>query len=68
MSRGPRLWPGKPYPRGATWDGAGTNGLPATDHAPPRSGSRVPVTTVCWPFPSPGRRYRAPDHAAQSIR
>ena len=29
----PRLWPGKPYPLGATWDGAGVNFALFSEHA-----------------------------------
>jgi len=28
-----RVWPGRPYPRGATWDGAGVNFALFTEHA-----------------------------------
>jgi glycogen operon protein len=28
-----RVWPGKPYPQGATWDGAGTNFAIFSEHA-----------------------------------
>ena len=29
----PRLWPGKPYPLGATWDGSGVNFALFSEHA-----------------------------------
>src|SRR6185312_4770360 len=28
-----RVWPGRPYPLGATWDGAGTNFAVFSEHA-----------------------------------
>src|ERR1700710_1263111 len=28
-----RIWPGRPYPLGATWDGAGTNFALFSEHA-----------------------------------
>ena len=28
-----RVWPGKPYPLGATWDGAGVNVALFSEHA-----------------------------------
>ena len=31
--RRPKLWPGKPYPLGATWDGQGTNFALFSEHA-----------------------------------
>ena len=33
MSSPPRAWPGKPYPLGATWDGAGVNFTLFSEHA-----------------------------------
>jgi glycogen operon protein len=28
-----RIWPGQPYPLGATWDGSGTNFAIFSEHA-----------------------------------
>jgi isoamylase len=51
-----RIWPGKPYPLGATWDGAGVNFALFSEHAtgvelclfgaedPPRESERLAVT------------------------
>ena len=36
-----RLWPGTPYPLGATWDGAGTNFALFSEVA--EAGGAVPV-------------------------
>jgi glycogen operon protein len=67
------LWPGKPYPLGATWDGKGTNFALFSEHATQvelclfddqEHETRLPLTEVSnfvWhgyaPFVQPGQRY-----------
>ena len=57
-----RVWPGRPYPLGATWDGAGVNFALFSEHA-----TKV---ELCL-FDSPGRRPRSrsasplPEHTDQ---
>ena len=69
----PRVWPGQPYPLGATFDGVGTNFSLFSQHAEAvelclfddaGTETRIPVTEVtghCWhaylPDAGPGQRY-----------
>ena len=56
----PRVWPGRPYPLGATWDGAGVNFALFSEHA-----TKV---ELCL-FDAAGRRQGdAPDRAAGADR
>ena len=53
-----RVWPGRPYPLGATWDGSGVNFALFSEHA-----TRV---ELCL-FGSPKARTGSPPHGAARI-
>ncbi len=55
-----RVWPGRPYPRGATWDGTGVNFAVFSEHA-----TRVELCLFDVPDPRTERRIDLPDRTDQ---
>jgi glycogen operon protein len=55
-----RVWPGRPYPRGATWDGSGVNFAVFSEHA-----TRVELCLFGGPGDHTGTRVELPERTDQ---